>query len=96
MVLLFDAGIMYNESNKQRHIFATIGNHEVLGRLLRRQAAKLKLTEFDEKAGLADGADWITKQFQTKLLMLDGQILDLYHFSEHVWPAANTCFGQGK
>jgi len=85
---------MYDESNEHRHIFATSGNHEVLGRLLRRHAAKLKLTEFDEKAGLADGAEWITKQFQTKLPMLDIRILDFYHFSEHVWSAANICFGQ--
>ena len=92
----FKIAVMYNESNEHRQVLATSGDHEVLGRLLRRQAAKLKLTEFDEKAGLADGADWITKQFQTKLPMLDGQILDFYHLSEHVWLAANICFGQGE
>jgi hypothetical protein len=41
-----------------------------------------------------DGAEWITKQFQIKLPMLDIRILDFYHFSEHVWSAANICFGQ--
>jgi hypothetical protein len=92
----FKIAVMYDESNEHRHVFATSGNHEVLGRLLRRQAAKLKLPEFDEKAGLADGADWITKQFQTKLPMLDGRILDFYHLSEHIWLAANICFGQGN
>jgi hypothetical protein len=92
----FKIATMYDESNEHRHVFATSGNHEVLGRLLRRQAAKLKLQEFDEKAGLADGADWITKQFQTKLPMLDSRILDFYHLSEHVWLVANICFGQGK
>jgi len=91
----FKIAVMYDESNENRHVFATSGNHEVLGRLLRRQAARLKLTEFDEKAGLADGADWITNQFQTKLPMLDDRILDFYHLSEHVWSTANTCFGQG-
>jgi len=26
--------------------------------------------------------------------MLDGKVLDFYHFSEHIWSVANTCFGQ--
>ena len=74
----FKIAIMYDASNEHKHVFATNGNHEVLGRLLRRQAAKLNLTQLDEKAGLADGAGWITKQFQSRLPMLDVRILDFY------------------
>jgi len=90
----FKISVMYDESNEHKDVFATSGNHEVLGRLLRRQAARLNLTAFDEKAGLADGADWITKQFRIRLPMLDARMLDFFHFSEHVWSAANVCFGQ--
>ena len=28
--------------------------------------------------------------------MLDGKVLDFYHFSEHIWSVANTCFGQAS
>jgi len=91
----FKIATMYDESNEHKHVFATSGNHEVLGKLLRRQAAKLGLTQFDQKVGLADGADWITKQFRSRLPMLDVRILDFYHLSEHIWSAANVCFGQG-
>ena len=92
----FKIGTIYNESSEHRRVFATSGNHEVLGRLLRRLAGRLKITEIDEKTGLADGADWITKQFKIKLTMLDSRILDFYHLSEHVWLVANICFGQGN
>jgi hypothetical protein len=90
----FKIAVMYDESNEHKDVLATSGNHEVLGRLLRRQAARLNLTAFDEKGGLADGADWITKQFRIRLPMLDFRMLDFFHFSEHVWLAANVCFGQ--
>jgi len=61
---------------------------------MRREAAKLKFDQADEKTSACDGAEWIHKQLETKLPMLDGMILDFYHFSEHIWSVANTCFGQ--
>jgi len=45
---------------------------------------------------VADGAEWIRKQLESKLPMLDSQILDFYHMGEHVWAASNTCFNQGS
>jgi len=42
---------------------------------------------------IADGADWIHRQLQINIPILDAFILDFYHFSEHVWDAANQCFG---
>jgi hypothetical protein len=92
----FKIATFYNESNEHRQVIATSGNHEVLGRLLRREAKGLKMTDADQKIAVADGAEWIRKQLESKLPMLDSQILDFYHLAEHVWSAANTCFNQGS
>jgi hypothetical protein len=92
----FKIATFYNESNEHRQVIATSGDHEVLGRLLGREAKRLKITDADQKVAVADGAKWIRKQLESKLPMLDSQILDFYHLSEHVWAAANTCFEQGS
>lgn len=92
----FKIATIYDESNEPRQVVATSGNHEVLGKMLRREAGQLNIGQADEKLAVADGADWIRKQLQSKLPMLDSQILDFYHLSEHIWLASNTCFGQGS
>ena len=86
----------YDELNTHRHVVATAGDHAVLGKLIRRQARRIKLNDFDEKIAIADGAEWIHRQLQCNLPMLDAFILDFYHLSEHVWAAANECFGLGS
>ncbi len=90
----FKIALIYDQSNERRQVVATSGNHEVLGRLMRREASRVRLCEADEKIAIVDGADWIAKQLNGKLPMLDGVILDFYHLSEHVWSVANKCFGQ--
>lgn len=92
----FKIGTFYSQSNEHRHVVATGGNHEVLGKLVRRQAKQLKLDQADEKIAIADGAEWIRKQLEGQLPMLDCQILDFYHLSEHIWSASNVCFAQGS
>lgn len=92
----FKIAIIYDESNEHRQVVATSGNHEVLGRLLRREAGRLKIGDSDEKLSVTDGADWIDKQLECRLPMLDSRNLDFYHLSEHIWLTANTCFGQGS
>ena len=89
----FKIATFYDESNEHRHVVATAGDHKVLGKLVRHQAGSVKLNEFDEKVAIADGAGWIHRQLQVNVPMLDAFILDFYHFSEHVWEAANQCFG---
>jgi len=92
----FKIAIIYDESNEHRQVIATSGNHEVLGRLLRREAGRLRIGDADEKLSVTDGADWIDRQLDCKLPMLDSRVLDFYHLSEHVWLVANICFGQGN
>ena len=89
----FKIATFYDQSNEYRHVVATAGDHEVLGRLIRRQAVHLRLNQFDQKLAAADGADWIYRQLTGKIPTLDEFILDFYHFSEHIWLASNTCFG---
>lgn len=86
----------YDRANEHQHAAGTAGNHEALGRLMRREAARLKFGRADQKTSASDGAEWIRKQLDTRLPMLDGKVLDFYHFSEHIWSVANTCFGQGS
>jgi len=92
----FKIATFYDQGNEHQHAVGTAGNHQALGRLLRREAAKLHIDKADQKAALFDGAKWIRKQFQIKLPMLDVIILDYYHLTEHVAMAANVCFGQGS
>jgi len=92
----FKIATIYDQLNEHRHVIATSGNHEVLGRLVRRQAARLGVGKADQKIAIVDGAEWIAKQLNSKLPMLDAVVLDFYHLSEHVWLAAHKCFGQGS
>jgi hypothetical protein len=89
----FKIGIFYEQSNEYRQVLATAGDHTVLGRLLRREAQRLGFNQFAQKLGLGDGADWILRQLEINLPTLDQFLLDFYHFSEHVWSAANACWG---
>ncbi len=89
----FKIATFYDQSNEYRQVVATAGNHQVLGRLVRRQAIRLGLNQFGQRLAIADGADWIYKQLIGKIPTLDEFILDFYHLSEHIWLASNACFG---
>ena len=86
----------YDQDNERQYVAGTAGNHQVLGRLMRREARKLGFDQADEKVSVTDGAKWIRKQLEARLPVLDAMILDYYHLSEHVAQAANICFGQGS
>ena len=92
----FKIAPFYDSSNDHRHVVATAGDHHVLGRLVRRQAVRLALNQFDQRLAIADGADWIYNQLTRQIPTLDAFILDFYPLSEHIWLASNTCFGVGS
>lgn len=89
----FKIATFYDASNTHRQVLVTAGDHQVLGRNVRRQAGHLGLNRFDQKIAIADGADWIHRQLTDKIPTLDAFILDYFHLSEHICEAANTCFG---
>ena len=84
----------YDPSKAHQYAVGTSGNHQVLGRLMRREAGRLKLNEAETKYSVTDGADWIRRQYQCQLPMLQANVLDYYHLREHVLAAGEAVFGQ--
>lgn len=91
----FKLGVFYSQDKRRKHVQATGGNPEALGRNLRRAARRLGLAAADEVVAIVDGAPWIRNQLQ-RLGHCDHIGLDYYHFSEHVSEAARICFGEGS
>ncbi len=85
----------YDPSGRHQHTVATTGNHQAAGRLMRQVAAQLHLDQADRKYSVSDGAEWIRRQYQQQLPMLDAMILDYYHFREHTIGCAKTLYGEG-
>lgn len=84
----------YSQDKKHLHAITTLGNSEVLGRLMRREARKLKLDQAKFSYSVTDGALWIQRQYQCNLPMLDALILDWYHFKEHVIETSHALYGE--
>lgn len=85
----------YDPSKQHQYAVGTSGNHEVLGRLMRREAAKLQLGQADRAYSVSDGAEWIRRQYQRQLPMLRVNILDYYHLRDNVAKAAQAVYGPG-
>jgi hypothetical protein len=85
----------YDLDGRHQHTVATTGNHRAAGRLMRQVAAQLHLDQADRKYSVSDGAEWIRRQYQQQLPMLDTMILDYYHFREHTIGCAKTLYGEG-
>ena len=85
----------YDPDKSHCHVVGTAGNHEALGRLMRREARRLRLAEAKTKYAVTDGAEWIAKQYRRQLPMLDEHILDYYHLQEHVVETSSVLYGEG-
>ena len=85
----------YDPSGRYQHTAATTGSHKVLGRIMRREATKLRFDKADRKYSLSDGAQWIRRQYSRQLPMLDEMILDYYHLREHAIVCSKSLYGQG-
>lgn len=83
----------YDETQKHRLVSGTRGDHEVAGRLMRREAARIRLDQADEKVGNVDGSPWIRNQVQQQSLPLDALGLDFYHLGENVHKARREIYG---
>ena len=92
----FKIGVFYDVSGEHQYAIGTAGNHDVLGRRMRREAAKVRLGEAQQRVAVSDGADWIQYQLRTRLPMVQVRILDWYHLMQHVAAAAVVCFGEGS
>ncbi len=85
----------YDPDKSHKYAVGTSGNHDVLGRHMRREAAKLQIERARRKYSVTDGAEWIAKQYATRLPMLDENILDYYHLRDHVIEAGHVLYGEG-
>jgi hypothetical protein len=85
----------YDPGKAHTYAVGTSGDHEILGRIMRREAIKLRIGQARRKYSVTDGAEWIAKQYALQLPMLDENILDYYHLREHVTVAGQVLYGEG-
>jgi hypothetical protein len=85
----------YDPRVRHQHTAATTGDCRAAGRLMRHHAKQLHLDQADRTYSVSDGAEWIRRQYQRQLPMLDVMILDYYHFRDHAIGCAKTLYGEG-
>lgn len=88
-------GLFYDQSKSRTHLFATEGDCEAFGKLMRQHADAIGFEAAREQISLTDGAPWIRKQLLGRFKHLEALLLDFYHLSEHVWATATCCLGPG-
>jgi len=90
----FKVVYFYSEDMRRQHVAFTHRNHEAAGKLMRREADRLRFREAGQRVAIVDGAPWIREQMQFHLAELDGLGLDFYHLSENVHRARRKVFGE--
>lgn len=92
----FKVVAFYDKDKTHQYVVGTSGNHKIAGRIMRRVGQKLDISQAQTKYSVSDGASWILKQYNIQLPMLDENILDFYHFRDHVTGASYVLFGEGS
>jgi hypothetical protein len=90
----FKVVTLYDDTCAHRLVSVTRGDCAQAGRLMRRDAGRVRLGEADDKVGLVDGSEWIKNQVQRQSLPLDELGLDFYHLGENVHKARRAVFGE--
>lgn len=86
--------VFYDQAKSHMQVVTTMGDCHDLGRMMRREARRLKLGQAKFSYSVADGAPWIDNQYHLQLPMLDANILDWYHFKEHVVQTSHAVYGE--
>ena len=86
----------YDSSHERQHAIGTSGDHQVLGRMMRRHAAMIKLDRADIAYSVSNGSQFIWRQYGCQLPMLKVNILDYYHLRDHMIKVACVLFGEGR
>jgi hypothetical protein len=84
----------YDDAATHRLVSVTRGNCEQAGRLMRRDAGRVRLDQADDKVGVVDGSEWIKNQIEQQSLPLDDLGLDFYHLAENVHKARRAVYGE--
>jgi hypothetical protein len=89
----FKVVLFYDETSRHQHVAVTAGNHRAAGRLMCREANRLRFHLADERIANVDGATWIRHQMQEHFADLHAIGLDFYHLGENVHRARRAVFG---
>jgi hypothetical protein len=84
----------YDELQEHRLVSVTRGDHEVAGRLMRRDGGRVGLDKADDKVALVDGAEWIKNQMEKQSLPLDDIGLDFYHLADYAHKTRRAVYGE--
>jgi hypothetical protein len=90
----FKVVFFYDESSRHQHVAVTAGNHRAAGRLMRRDAERLRFGQAAERVGNVDGARWIPREMKEHLPELQAIGLDFYHLGENVHRGRRAVFGE--
>jgi len=91
----FKIASFYDPDKAHKYAVGTRGDHKVLGRILRREGRRLRIEQASRKYSVTDGSEWIARQYDKQLPMLDENILDYYHLRDHVIKAGQALYGEG-
>jgi hypothetical protein len=84
----------YDDLQDHRLVAVTRGDHEVAGRLMRRDGGRVGLDRADDKVAVVDGADWIRNQMTRQSLPLDDIGLDFYHLADYAHKTRRAVYGE--
>jgi hypothetical protein len=84
--------ILYGQDQARRLVGVTRKDHRAMGRLLARDAGRVRLRAAAERVGLVDGAVCLRTHLQD--LPLDLVLLDFFHLSEHANDAKRQTLGE--
>jgi hypothetical protein len=84
----------YDDLQEHRLVSVTRGDHEVAGRLMRRDGGRVGLDQADDKVAVVDGADWIKNQMTKQSLPLDDIGLDFYHLADYAHKTKRAVYGE--
>jgi hypothetical protein len=84
----------YDDAAEHRLVSVTRGDCEQAGRLMRRDAGRVRLDQADDKVGVVDGSEWIRNQVRRQSLPLDALGLDFYHLAENVHKGRRAVYGE--
>ncbi len=84
----------YDDLQEHRLVSVTRGDHEVAGRIMRRDGGRVGLGKADDKVAVIDGADWIRNQLKKQSLPLDDVGLDFYHLADYAHKTRRAVYGE--
>ena len=90
----FNLVAFYDQDQEHRLVSVTRKDHCGSGRLMRRDAARLRIRAAEERVAVIDGAPCLRNQIERQRLPMTAVGLDFYHLSEHVHKARRETFGE--